>query len=307
MTLLVDTLAPLVLIIILGAALARIRFLGPVFIADLNKLAFWIALPALLFTSANRAAAPILKSGAYWQPSPRRVLIALVALGVGIALRMPGRGVGTLMQSAFRGNLAYIGIPLLAYSFSENPIASAVIVMILTMAVYNILAVVVLQAGSHSTKRADWKKLALSIATNPLLVAGLLGLIVPVVGLALPSFVQRALESLGAAAVPIALMCIGGSLATTPLRGRRLWIVTAALLKVVVLPVLVFFLARLARLGPAELRIALVLSSCPTAAAAFVMARQMGGDESLASGSIALSTLLSSISLAMSLSLRAWK
>ena len=123
-------------------------------------------------------------------------------------------------------------------------------------------------------------------------------------GLALPSFVHRALESLGAAAVPIALMCIGGSLATTPLRGRRLWIVTAALLKVVVLPVLVFFLARL---GPAELRIALVLSSCPTAAAAFVMARQMGGDESLASGSIALSTLLSSISLAMSLSLTAWK
>jgi predicted permease len=37
------------------------------------------------------------------------------------------------------------------------------------------------------------------------------------------------------------------------------------------------------------------------------MARQMGGDESLASGSIALSTLLSSISLAMSLSLTAWK
>lgn len=215
------------------------------------------------------------------------------------------------MQSAFRGNLAYIGIPLLAYSFSESapengesPIASDVIVMILTMAVYNILAVVVLQARSHSTKRADWKKLALSIATNPLLVAGLLGLIVPVLGLALPSFVHRALESLGAAAVPIALMCIGGSLATTPLRGRRLWIVTAALLKVVVLPVLVFFLARL---GPAELRIALVLSSCPTAAAAFVMARQMGGDESLASGSIALSTLLSSISLAMSLSLTAWK
>ena len=51
--LLVDTLAPLVLLIVLGAGLARIRFLGPAFIADLNKLAFWIALPALLFTSAD--------------------------------------------------------------------------------------------------------------------------------------------------------------------------------------------------------------------------------------------------------------
>lgn len=92
MTLLVDTLAPLVLIIILGDALARIRFLGPVFIADLNKLAFWIALPALLFTSANRAAAP---DSQVWRLLAvllaATVLIALVALGVGIALRMPGR------------------------------------------------------------------------------------------------------------------------------------------------------------------------------------------------------------------------
>ena len=96
-------------------------------------------------------------------------------------------------------------------------------------------------------------------------------------------------------------MCIGGSLATTPLQGRRSWIVTAALLKVAVLPALVFLLSRFAGLGPLEQRTALVLSSCPTAAAAFVMARQMGGDEALASGSIALSTLLSTISLAIAL------
>jgi predicted permease len=41
------------------------------------------------------------------------------------------------------------------------------------------------------------------------------------------------------------------------------------------------------------------LSCCPTAAAAYVMARQMGGDEGLASGSIALSTVLSFLSLAL--------
>lgn len=177
MTLLVDTLAPLVLIIILGDALARIRFLGPVFIADLNKLAFWIALPALLFTSANRAAAPDSQVWRLLAVLPRRDG-PHCAGGPRSRNRVANAGKGgTLMQSAFRGNLAYIGIPLLAYSFSESapengesPIASDVIVMILTMAVYNILAVVVLQARSHSTKRADWKKLALSIATNPLLV-----------------------------------------------------------------------------------------------------------------------------------------
>ena len=307
--LVVETLAPLVLLIGLGVCLARIRFLGPEFMADLNKLAFWIALPALLFTSANDAAAPDAQT---WRLLAvllgGTVIITLAALGASLASRMPVGVRGTLMQAAFRGNLAYIGIPVLAYSFSETQadggsraMGSAVIVMVLTMAFYNILAVIVLQTSNHSASGADWRKAARAIATNPLLLAGVLGLLVPMLGVILPLFLQRALESLGAAAVPIALMCIGGSLATTRLRGRRSWILTAALLKVAVLPALVFLMSRFAGLGPVEQRIALVLSSCPTAAAAFVMARQMGGDEALASGSIALSTLLSSVSLAVAL------
>ena len=173
--------------------------------------------------------------------------------------------------------------------------------MVFTMALYNILAVIVLQSSIHAPGGIDWRRSALAIFSNPLLLAGLLGLIVPLLQITLPSFLQRALEALGAAAVPIALMCIGGSLATARLQGRRSWIVTAALLKVAVLPFIVFLLTRLAGLEPADQRTALVLASCPTAAAAFVMARQMGGDEALASGSIALSTLLSFISLSVAL------
>ena len=236
---LVDTLAPLVLLIALGAALARIRFLGSAFIADLNKLAFWIALPALLFTSASGAAAP--HSGTFRLFAVLVVgtaLITLLAFAASFALRMPASTRGTLMQAAFRGNLAYIGIPVLAYSFSESPtesstraLATAVIVMVFTMALYNILAVIVLQSSIHAPGGIDWRRSALAILSNPLLLAGLLGLIVPLLRITLPSFLQRALEALGAAAVPIALMCIGGSLATTTLQGRRSWIITAALLK----------------------------------------------------------------------------
>jgi predicted permease len=101
--------------------------------------------------------------------------------------------------------------------------------------------------------------------------------------------------------VPIALLCIGGSLATAHLAGRRTWIATAALLKVAVLPLITWTLCRLAGLSIVEQRIALVYSSAPTAAAAYIMARQMDGDEPLASGSIAVSTILSPISLAVAL------
>lgn len=304
--LIVETLAPLILLIALGAGLAHIKFLGHAFMADLNKLAFWIALPALLFTSANHAAEPGSQLG--WLlvvVFVGTLLISLVAWGMSHALRMPGNVRGTLVQSAFRGNLAYIGLPVLAYSFTTMPsedgnraLATAVIVMVLTMASYNILAVIVLQISQHSGK-VSIPKLIRLIATNPLLIAGILGLVVPLLGLKLPKFVNAALESLGSAAVPIALLCIGGSLAITSLKGRRSWILTAAVLKVVILPLIVYGLARLTGLGPAEQRIALVLTSCPTAAAAFVMAKEMGGDTALASGSIALSTVLSAASLAV--------
>jgi len=172
--------------------------------------------------------------------------------------------------------------------------------MTLTMAFYNVLAVVVLQASRPGTG-ARAGALVRPLVTNPLLLAGVSGLLLAFAGVQLPMFLDRTLEVLGGAAVPIALLCIGGSLTTTKLAGRRSWIVSAALMKVGVSPVVIGGLVWLAGLGAIEMRIALVFGATSTAAAAYVMARQMDGDEALASGSVALSTLLSAVSLAVAL------
>lgn len=50
------------LLIALGAGLAWIRFLGRPFIGELNKLAFWIALPCLVFRAAAHAGSPNLQT-----------------------------------------------------------------------------------------------------------------------------------------------------------------------------------------------------------------------------------------------------
>lgn len=304
-----ETLAPLALLIALGSVLAHIKFLGEAFINDLNKLAFWVALPAMIFTSASNEIGAVRQVWMIFGVIVAATLaITLIAWAASYALRLPDHARGTLAQSAFRGNLAYIGIPVLTNSLALTSPASAkatmttvVIVMVLTMAFYNILAVIVLQASQRSTGKGSLPKTLRSIATNPLMLAGLLGLAVPLLHLRLPFFVQSALQSLGTAAVPLALLCIGGSLVMVPLRGKIAWIVVAAAMKTAVLPLLALLLTRLAGFDSEEQRIALVFSSCPTAAASFVMARQMGGDEALASGSIALSTLLSAFCLAAAL------
>ena len=304
-----ETLAPIFILIALGAALSRLQFLGREFMADLNRLVFWVAMPALLFHSASRAAGA---SGQTWWLVgvliAATLAISLVAWVTSLLLGVPAEGRGTLVQAAFRGNLAFIGVPIMASTFPNGPggdvhpgLTTAVVAMTLTMAFYNALAILVLQASRSGRQRPDLGLLVKGVAANPLLVAGLLGLMTAFLSLPLPRFLDRSLETLAGAAVPVALLGIGSSLVTVRMAGRQSWIGWAAALKVAVVPLLVLGLSRLAGLGPVEHRIALVFGACPTAAAAYIMARQMGGDEALASGSVALSTMLSLGSLTAAL------
>ena len=296
-------LAPLLLLILLGLVLAKVRFLGAAFMADLNKLAFWIALPALLFRSASHAETPGAQTVSLFLLLIG-VTLATAAVGwlASIVLGLPAESHGTLAQSAFRGNLAYIGIPVLSYAFAgveggREAFATTVIVMTALMTFYNVFGVVVLQASLHRFSWSSLQGALRAIATNPLLIAGLSGLAFGLTQTKLPLFVDRTLEALGGAAVPIALLCIGGNLASIQLGERLKGIATAAVVKTFLAPALVGVAAPLLSLPVADLRIALVLAACPTAATAFVMVRQMGGDEPLASGSIVLSTILAGVSL----------
>ncbi len=304
-----ETLAPILLLIALGCALAHLRFLGREFMTDLNKLVFWVALPALVFagvagidhaTSRTTSLLGIMTATTF-------IVYALGAL-TGRLLRLPAGSIGTLVQAGFRGNLAYIGIPVLAYAFAaqtaaarDEDMATALLVMTSMTALYNVLAVVALQGSQHKLGAASLRLVARNLATNPLIIACLAGLLFPICGWHLPVVAARTLETLGGAAVPVALLCIGGSLATISLRGRRAAIAAAAGLKVFASPLVALVLCRIFGVAGHELRIALVLAACPTAVASFVMAEKLSGDEPLASGSIALSTALSALGLAAAL------
>ncbi len=301
----ISILAPILLLVVLGGVLGRLRFLGPEFSEDLNKLVFWVALPAFLFRSVVHAE----------RPGPQTFsLLGLLVVTTGVAavvgwimarvFGLPRLSRGTLSQSAFRGNLAYIGLPVLAYAFQGLPekteaFGTAVIVTAFLMALYNVLAVVVLSIG-HQSERPVHAVLR-SIFSNPLLLACMAGIPLAFMRTGLPLFLDRTLESLGGAAVPVALLCIGGSLSHAKIGDKAGGIVAAAALKTFAVPVLVFFMAPIFGIAGTDLRIALVLSSCPTAAAAFVMARQMKGDAPLASGSIVLSTLFAAASIPLAL------
>lgn len=291
-----EAIGPIVLLIVLGAVLARLRFLGAAFAADLNKLAFWVALPALVFRAAATASAPADRTLAlFGLMAGATVVICLLGYVVAALAGVIPAARGTFAQAAFRGNLALVGVPVLSFGAPADLVSKAVVLMTALMVFYNFLAVIVLHGG-----RGSLREVAVSIAGNPLLLAGLLGLGWGAAGWPLPTIADRTLAALGAAAVPIALLCIGGSLIATPIRGGFVALL-AAMLKVAVLPLGVFLTVRWLGFSAEESRVAVVFAACPTAAASYVMAAKMGGDEALASSAVALSTLCAAPAIALAL------
>jgi malate permease and related proteins len=290
-----ETVAPIVLLAGLGTVLAHLRFLGPAFIADLNKLAFWVALPALLFSSAARCPAPERDA---WELfgllTTATLLVCGASYAVSAALRFPRATRGTLAQSTFRGNLVYIGIPVLVLGAGPDPaglVASkTVFVVIALMVVYNVLAVIVLRASDPERLRGPGGIVS-SLATNPLMLSGLAGLLWGAMGWPVPVVAGRVLESLAGAAIPISLLCIGGTLAAGGISSRSGTVAVSVTLKMIALPLLVWGLCAAWGMSPGDTRIAMVLAACPTAAASYVMAARMGGDQQLAGAAVAATTL----------------
>jgi predicted permease len=303
-----NSLVPVFLVVLLGGVLRRTGFLTADLVRGTNRLCYWVALPALLFYEIARSPSSFTEHG---KAATVMVLAIVVALGLGyVAARLLRQSPGTtatLVQASFRGNLAFIGLPILINAGGTGEARGAVSALLLgvgTLAA-NALAVVVLLLGQQSKfDRGALRLIGRQLATNPLIVACAAGALWSAAGAPLPVAVGSTLKALGQTASPLALLAIGATLQSTRLgrQGlRTVWV--ASLVKVLPVPLAAYVLARLAGLTPWETRAVVVYMACPAAAASYLLVEQIGGDRVVAAGAVVLSTVLSLVSLAAALAL----
>jgi predicted permease len=288
-------LAPVFLTIVVGALLRRLRFLPADFFAGLNHLAFWVCLPCLLFLEISRCpiagGAALQTIGLVALAMPPTLLVAWLLTRL---LRVPPVSRSAFLQGAIRGNLAYIGIPVIAYALAGNPKASALAALIMAplTPLYNVVSVMLL-APRHpaGTFWQRWRPTLAAILTNPLILACLAGLAAFWWHITLPTAVTRTVAMLGSAGLPAALLALGASLQFERLREQFLPASAAALTRVVIGPLIGLGLIAWFGLTGECRTIAMLYLACPTAVASYVMADRMGADKELASAIVVLSTV----------------
>lgn len=296
---LLSVLLPLLLVIALGAFLEWRRFFGPGFIAGANRLTYWVALPVVVLHS--------LATAEHAETDVQGLLAVLIGATVsGVALAwalaraigIEGSSVGTWVQAAFRGNLTFVGLPLLL-TLPDVPRTAAILALGPLLVAFNGFSVVLLLASRERSDQPAWRVALRELARNPIILASLLGGSLYLLDVRLWEPLERTLGQVGRMAVPLALLSIGSALVATPLRGNLRSAVLAACFKSVVSPLIGLGLARLAQLDPGATRVVLLLLACPTAGISYTMVRELGGDEAVAAASIVISTGLSAVSLAV--------
>lgn len=314
MTELVNVLLPIFAVVAAGALLRWTGFVPAGFFNQTNRLVYWVAIPCYLFYQTAEATIEGAAAVRVFLVILAGMLGALV-LGYGVAWlrKLPRRATGAFVQGAYRGNLAYVGLPvvLLAFSpdggrFQQDVPSLAVLVIALMIPIYNLAAVLVLVAGQEADGRqwrARLRQLGLRLATNPLLLSCVAGLIVLAAGWQLPTPVRRTCATIGDMTTPLALMGIGSALTFRHLRDRWQDAGLVALLKLAASPLIGLLTATRLGLSPAELRMALIFLACPTATASYVMAQQLGADDALTADIVVLTTALALPALAAVLAL----
>lgn len=298
-----NSIAPIFLLIALGKILHKSGFLPEVFFKSLNRFVYWFALPAMLISNISSAT---LELNTIYRIIGLFGLGTLGALGfawcVSRILRLPAPSTGSFIQGSFRGNGAFVGLPVIIYTLSGlDPLVESLGTVVLAPVVvtFNVLSVIVLlhySKDKHSTGESA-STFLMQLIKNPLLMSCIIGIMLNLLGFRLPLFLDRSFEALGKSGLPLVLMSIGAGLSFEPLKGAASPSLIASLIKVVIAPGLGFLLSGLFDLSITERMVAIFYLGCPAAGMSYVMADVMGNDATLASRIIALSTLLSGITI----------
>ena len=288
-------LLPIVLLIALGIGLRHLRFLADGFWPQAERLSYYVLVPCLFFHSLATARLDSLPAR---ELVTTLILSILAVAGLVVAVRPVLRVDGPTFTSIFQGGIRfnnYVGVTLAAGLFGTQGLALAALCSAAIVPTVNILCVLVF--ARHGSARLSGRGIAWQLVTNPLVLGSFAGIGFQLLGHTLPAGIEPAVRALGAASLPLGLLCVGAALEFGSVRGWIAPVATSSAIKFLAMPVVTVLVASLMGLTGPALVTALLFQALPTASSAYIMARQLGGDAPLMAGITALQTLFALVAL----------
>ncbi len=288
-------LLPIIVLIGLGMFLRYRSFIDLSFWPLAERLGYYVLLPCLFFhglAMANLDALPVRELALTLILST--IAVSALVMAVRPMLRLDGPAFTSVFQGSVRFN-NYVGVTLASGLFGAKGIALAAICNAAIVPTVNVLCVFVF--ARYGSAKLSGRGILKQLVTNPLVVASLAGIACQFTGLSIPPGLEPAMRSLGAASLPLGLLCVGAALEFSTARQWVGPVVSSSAMKFLVMPVVTILFAMVVGLTGPALTTALLFQALPTASSAYITARQLGGDAPLMAGITAAQTVLAVVAI----------
>ncbi len=285
--------------ILIGVGFAAVRS-GLMARADMRALGVFVihfALPALLFKSMSQRAVDDLVSG--------RLLVvytvgSLLAAGGVLAIARLGRkadpqSAAIQAMGSSISNSAFIGYPIALQVF--GPTASAGLAAYAPIEAAIMMPLMLTLADAASGSGGRWTSVLGGIlrrlAKNPFILSIAAGIGWSALGLQMPLPLARAVDMLAAASAPVALFCIGGTLAGIRIQGLLGDIGLIVAGKLLLHPLCVFLVFLLLPLTDHRLQTTAILNAAMPMMSIYPLFGQKYGHENVCAAALVAATVSS--------------
>ncbi len=290
-----ERLGTIALILILGFFLGKFKLISQKTNTELTNLLLTVFMPAALFTAFpstyDASSANLFFSGLL-----AGFLVMLILIIVAKLIYHPKIFKGDLSyESQFAlifNNATFLGYPIVSSTFGTGGIlAYCGFIIAFNIALFSY--------GIWLFERKITPKLIRSVIFNPNILAVLLGMVLFLLNLHLPSFISDAIGYVGAATTPLSLICIGFMLSQANLlQVLKKWqLIFAAVIQLILGPVIAWGVLSLLGFPSEVVQVCTLIQALPTATSLGLFAVKYGGNPAEASEFVTVSTILSVVTM----------
>lgn len=285
----VEIMVILFTIVVLGYALCKLGYMGDKFDQKLSSIVIDVTCPALILSSVMGAELP-----------DRSLILPLLGISflTYILLLVYGFWVprfvsksrdeqGMIGFASMFANVGFIGYPIVSAIFGPKAVFYAALLNI-PNTFFIFTAGVMLVKGEH-----NMKSLSAKVLFSPAMIAAFVAALMVAFSVRTPDIIARPVTMVGNITIPAALMVIGSSMARLPLKeiigSPKVYV--ASLLRLVVVPLSVYFLFRFCGVTDVINNINTVIIAMPVASYGTMFCMKYGRNPSLMTEMTFITTL----------------
>ena len=287
----IDVTLPSVLMLAFGLLLRRAGQVDATFAAKASSLVFNYGLPCLLFSK-------LVGSDIQYEEQARLLAAGVTTtfilyLGAELyAWRFVAepRDKGVFVQGVFRSNMAIMGLAFVLNAYGEAGLAAGAVYVGVVTLLYNVLSVITLSRSGQGSWRSRLHSVGRNLVRNPLIISIVVALVLQRMRVPMPVALMQTATYMANIALPLALICAGATFDARSILKTSDISLQASIGRLVVAPLVAVGVGLAFGLQGIPMGVLFLMSAMPVAAASYVMARGMGGNEVAAANIIGITT-----------------